>query len=336
MRARVIYNPTSGKELMKKYLADVLNELEQMGYETSAFATTPQKNSAKNEAKRAALDGFNLIVAAGGDGTINEVVNGIAPLPHRPRMAIIPAGTTNDFARALKIPRRTPLEAIKVVAKNQTVNMDIGLAGKEHYFINIAAGGGLTELTFEVPSELKTTFGYLAYIAKGAEMLPRIKPINMRIRYDEKVWEGNTSMFFVGLTNSVGGFEQYAPNARLDDGYFSLLIVKSANIVEIMRLITLMINDGKHIDDKKVIYAKAKEIEIESLDDERLMINLDGDYGGDAPIVLKTLPQHIKFYANLDDISDDAVLGYDVKDDELDEAAVRFVTQYENYTKKEE
>jgi len=336
MKARLIYNPTSGKELMKKHLADVLNELENMGYETSAFATTAEENSAKNEAKRAALAGFDLLVAAGGDGTINEVVNGIAPLENRPKMAIIPAGTTNDFARALKIPRTTPLEAIKIVGKNQTVKMDVGLASKDKYFINIAAGGGLTELTFEVPSELKTTFGYLAYIAKGAEMLPRIKPINMRIRYDDEVYEGSTSMFFVGLTNSVGGFEQYAPNARLDDGYFSLLIVKNANLIEIMRLITLMMNDGKHIEDKKVIYAKAKEIEVESLDGERLMINLDGDYGGDAPVTLQALAQHIEFYVNLDEISDDALLGYDVSDDEFDEAAVRFVAQYKSYNKEKE
>ncbi len=79
--------------------------MEESGYEASAYATTPEENSAKNEATRAAKAGFDLIVAAGGDGTINEVVNGIASLEQRPKMAIIPAGTTNDYARALKIPR---------------------------------------------------------------------------------------------------------------------------------------------------------------------------------------------------------------------------------------
>ena len=110
-KARVIYNPTSGKELIKKNLADILSILEECGYEASAFATTPEENSARNEAHRAARAGFDLLVAAGGDGTINEVVNGIAPLKRRPKMAIIPAGTTNDYARALKIPRDNIVKA---------------------------------------------------------------------------------------------------------------------------------------------------------------------------------------------------------------------------------
>src|SRR5699024_11085846 len=146
-KARVIYNPTSGKELLKKNLADILQALEESGYEASAYATTPEENSAKNEATRAAKAGFDLIVAAGGDGTINEVVNGIASLEQRPKMAISPAGTTNDYARALKIPRDNIKAAAEVIKKNQTVKMDIGLTD-DSYFINIAAGGYLTELTY--------------------------------------------------------------------------------------------------------------------------------------------------------------------------------------------
>ncbi|MDR2465281.1 MAG: diacylglycerol kinase [Streptococcaceae bacterium] len=311
MRARLIYNPKSGKEIMRKYLPDVLFELEIMGYETSTFQTTSEPHSAKNEAKRAALAGFNLIVAAGGDGTINEIINGIAPLANRPMVAIIPAGTTNDYARALKIPRTTPVEAIRVLKKNQTIEMDVGLAG-EKYFINIAAGGGLTELTFEVPSELKTMFGYLAYLAKGAEMLPRVKPLNVRITHDEGVYEGNTSMFFAGLTNSVGGFESYAPDAKLDDGFFSLIIIKSSNVIELMRLVALLLNNGEHIKDSKVVYVKTKTIKVEILDrGERMMLNLDGEYGGDAPVEMVNLQKHIKFFANLDEISSEAMLGYD-------------------------
>ena len=104
-RARIIYNPSSGRETLKPKLVDVLNVLENGGYETSTFATTPKPHSARDEAARVAKDGFDLIVAAGGDGTINDVINGIAPLEQRPKLGIIPAGTTNDFARALGIQR---------------------------------------------------------------------------------------------------------------------------------------------------------------------------------------------------------------------------------------
>lgn len=310
-KARVIYNPTSGKETMKRSLADILNALEQAGYEASAYATTPKPNSAKDEATRAALAGFDLIVAAGGDGTINEVVNGIAPLETRPKMAIIPGGTTNDYARALRIPRDNPKAAAEVILKNQTVKMDIGKT-PEQYFINIAAGGHLTELTYDVPSELKSVFGYLAYLAKGAELLPRIKPIKMKFKYDDGEYDGNASMFFLGLTNSVGGFEKIAPDAKLDDGKFSLIIVKTANVFEIVHLASLMLNGGKHIKDRRIIYTKTSKLEVSvPSDHHRLMINLDGEYGGDAPMTFENLHNHIEFFADLDAMPDGAVIGGD-------------------------
>ncbi|ALS38717.1 lipid kinase [Enterococcus rotai] len=342
-KARVIYNPTSGKELVKKNLADILSVVEECGYETSAFATTPEENSAKNEARRVAELGFDLIVAAGGDGTINEVVNGIAPLEKRPTMAIIPAGTTNDYARALKIPRDNILKAAEVIKKNQTVKMDIGKA-QDSYFINIAAGGHLTELTYEVPSELKSIFGYLAYLAKGAEMLPRVKPIKMRMEYDEGVYEGNASMFFLGLTNSVGGFEQIAPDAKLDDGKFSLIIVKTANVFEILHLAALMLNGGKHIEDNRLIYTKTSHLHAETLEpNSRMMINLDGEYGGDAPMEFTNLHQHIEMFANADAIPSNAIMGtvlddYDDDSDEEDEyleTSKEFVKEVERLTEED-
>lgn len=341
-KARVIYNPTSGKELVKKNLADILAVLEESGYEASAFATTPEKHSAAKEARRVAELEFDLIVAAGGDGTINEVVNGIAPLKKRPKMAIIPAGTTNDYARALKIPRDNILKAAEVIRKNQTVKMDIGKAGT-NYFINIAAGGHLTELTYEVPSELKSIFGYLAYLAKGAEMLPRVKPIKMRMTYDDGGYEGNASMFFLGLTNSVGGFEQIVPDAKLDDGKFSLIIVKTANVFEIVHLVALMLNGGKHIEDPRVIYTKTSYLYAETLDNEndRMMINLDGEYGGDAPMEFTNYHQHIEMFANADAIPSNAIMGSvlegfgDIEEEQYAAASKEFVREVEKLTEED-
>lgn len=307
MRARVIYNPTSGKELAKKNLADILNILEEAGFEASAYATTPVPFSARDEAQRVARAGFDLIVAVGGDGTINEVVNGIAPLPKRPKMAIIPAGTTNDYARALKIPRDNILKAAEVILKKQMLKIDIGQAN-DRYFINIGAGGYLTELTYGVPSQIKSVFGYLAYFAKGAEMLPKVKPIKMHLVYDEGEYTGEASMFFLSLTNSVGGFEQIAPDSQLDDGKFSLIIVKTANVVEIVHLFALMQNGAKHINDPRIIYTKTSKLFVNVLDEtEEMMINIDGEHGGDTPITFTNLKQHIEMFANLDEIDEKAM-----------------------------
>lgn len=328
-RARLIYNPTSGQEIMKKNVAEVLDILEGFGYETSAFQTTAEKNSARNEAERAAKSGFDLVIAAGGDGTINEVVNGIAPLKNRPKMAIIPTGTTNDFARALKVPRGNPIEAAKIIGKNQIIQMDIGKAYQDKYFINIAAAGSFTELTYTVPSQLKTTFGYLAYFAKGVELLPRVTKVPVKIKHDKGVFEGEISMLFSALTNSVGGFEQIAPDAKLDDGKFTLILVKTSNLFEIVDLIRLVINGGKHIGDKRIEYIKTSFIEIEPLSEERMMINLDGEYGGDAPIILKNLKNHISFFADTDEISDNALV-LDTEKASLNEMAQKFTHEVED------
>ena len=306
-RCRIIYNPTSGREAMKNNLVDILNILERAGYETSAYATTPEPNSAKNEAERAAKAGFNLIVAAGGDGTINEVVNGIAPLKHRPKLGINPAGTTNDYARALKIPREDPIGAAKVIAKGQTIKMDIGEAGK-NWFVNIAAGGLLTELTYGVPSQVKSLFGYLAYLVKGAELLPQIKPIKMHLEYEGGTYDGKASMFFLALTNSIGGFEQIVPDASLDDGKFTLIVVKTSNLIEILQLITMVLNGGKHVNDPRILYVKTSKLVAKPVD-EKMMINVDGEYGGDAPMTFKNHRQHLEIFANTDEIPDERITG---------------------------
>lgn len=334
-KARLIYNPTSGQEIMKKNVAEVLDILESYGYETSAFQTTPWPNSARDEAERAAKAGFDLVIAAGGDGTINEVVNGIAPLAKRPKMAIIPTGTTNDFARALKIPRGNPVEAAKIIGKNQMIKMDIGQARDDTYFINIAAAGSFTELTYSVPSQLKTTFGYLAYLAKGVELLPQVSKVPVRITHDEGIFEGDASMIFAAITNSVGGFEQIAPDAKLDDGKFTLIIVKTANLIEILHLIRLVLNGGKHINDRRVEYIKTGYMKIEPLSDKRMMINLDGEYGGDAPIELKNLKNHITFFANTDEISDDALV-LDPEELALEAIAHKFTHEVEDLDQEAE
>lgn len=327
-RCRIIYNPTSGREAMKNNLVDILNILERAGYETSAYATTPEPNSAKNEAERAAKAGFNLIVAAGGDGTINEVVNGIAPLKHRPKLGIIPAGTTNDYARALKIPREDPIGAAKVIAKGQTVKMDIGEAGK-NWFVNIAAGGLLTELTYGVPSQVKSLFGYLAYLVKGAELLPRIKPIRMHLEYDGGTYDGKASMFFLALTNSVGGFEQIVPDASLDDGKFTLIVVKTSNLIEILQLITMVLNGGKHVNDPRILYVKTSKLVAKPVD-EKMMINVDGEYGGDAPMTFKNHRQHLEIFANTDEIPDEAITGTEEEETSAREHFVEGVSHLED------
>ncbi|MUV38608.1 Diacylglycerol kinase (ATP) [Lentibacillus sp. JNUCC-1] len=288
-RARVIYNPTSGRELLKKELAHVLEQLEIAGYEASAHATIGESD-AIHAARTAVERKFDLVVAAGGDGTINEVINGISEQEWRPKLGILPGGTTNDFARALNIPRDIK-KALEVIVAGETMKLDVGRVN-EQYFINIAGGGKLTELTYDVPIKLKTMLGQLAYYMKGIEMLPSLKPIRARIEYDGNVFDENIMLFLVSNSNSVGGFEKLAPTAKLNDGYFDLIILKEANLAEFIRIATLALR-GAHLEDKHVIYTQAKHIKVDT--EEKMQLNIDGEYGGLLPGEFINLQEHIEF-----------------------------------------
>ncbi|CAM3916778.1 diacylglycerol kinase [Mesobacillus zeae] len=295
-RARIIYNPTSGREVFKKSLAEVLMKLEVAGYEASCHATTGE-GDATTAARIAVERRYDLVIAAGGDGTINEVINGIAEQEYRPKIGIIPTGTTNDFARAVHIPRGIDA-AVDIIVKGETIPVDVGRIN-DRYFINIAGGGRITELTYEVPSKLKTMLGQLAYYLKGIEMLPSLKASNVSIEYDGKLFEGEVMMFLVGLTNSVGGFEKLAPNASINDGMFSLLVLKKTNLAELIRISTLAIR-GEHINDPNVLYTNANRIKVHS--NETVLLNLDGEYGGTLPAEFENLYRHIEVFVPLDKI----------------------------------
>lgn len=171
------------------------------------------------------------------------------------------------------------------------MSLDIGKVN-EHYFINIAGGGKLTELTYDVPIKLKTMIGQLAYYVKGIEMLPSLKPARVKIEYDGNIIDEDIMIFLVSNSNSVGGFEKLAPNAKLDDGYFDLLILRKTNLAEFIRIVTLALR-GAHLEDDKVIHVQAKHIKVTPV--EQMQLNIDGEYGGQLPGEFINLKQHIEF-----------------------------------------
>lgn len=286
--ARIIYNPTSGREAFKESLAEVLERLEVGGYITSTHATTCAGDATQAAAKACDL-GFDLIVAAGGDGTVNEVVNGMAAFDERPALGIIPMGTVNDFANALHIPP-TIDEAVEMIVSGRSASIDIGRMNSK-YFINIAGGGKITEVSYEAPSKLKSIIGPLAYYVKGIEMLPKIRSTNVKIEYDDNVFEGKVMLFMLGLTNSIGGFEKLVPDARLNDGKFTLIIVEEAGLAEIGHIMTLATR-GEHLKHPKVHFFKAEEVDISSF--EEVHLNLDGEFGGVLPAHFINLKEHLE------------------------------------------
>lgn len=290
-KARLIYNPMAGKGKLKAQIPNLLERLNGAGFEATAYATTGP-GDATDEAGRAVDEGVDLIIAAGGDGTISEVINGIAPKPKRPAFAIIPAGTTNDFARALGIPKNYE-KAIDVIVDGYQIPIDIG-KGNDEYFVYLAGGGRITNLSHETPSKLKKAIGRPAYFLQGAKMLPQIRHEQIvRIEYDDEVFEGDILLFFIANTNSIAGFEKLTPDAIINDGKFDLLIVKKLTVANFLRLLLLAFR-GAHLKSRQLIYTKASRIKVETKAD--MILNLDGENGGKFPREFVNLHQHMKMF----------------------------------------
>lgn len=134
--------------------------------------------------------------------------------------------------------------------------------------------------------------GQLAYYLKGMEMLPSIRPTEVEIEYDGKLFHGEIMLFLVSLTNSVGGFEKLAPDSVLDDGMFDLIILKKVNLAEAIRVVSLALR-GEHIHDNNVIYTKANRVKVDVKD--KMQLNLDGEFGGMLPGEFENLYRHIEF-----------------------------------------
>ncbi|QDH21929.1 diacylglycerol kinase [Saccharibacillus brassicae] len=291
-RARLIYNPTSGREEMRRRLPDILQRLDEGGIETTVHATTGE-GDATLAAIDAAQRGYDIVIAAGGDGTIYEVVNGLADQEHRPGLGVFPLGTTNDLSRALGISRQWE-DYCDLVLRGESRPIDLGRAN-DRYFINIAGGGSLTELTYEVPSRLKTMIGQLAYYFKGIEKMVNLTPMQLKIEAEgQGEIEGEFMIFLIGNTNSVGGFEKLMPDARIDDGLLDVILLKKCNLAELIRVVS-MAQRGDHFNDPNVIYFRTQRLEVTS--PNNVLLNLDGELGGKLPGVFEVLPQHLRVFA---------------------------------------
>ncbi|MDF2936208.1 MAG: putative lipid kinase [Paenibacillaceae bacterium] len=273
---------------MKRRLPEILQRLERGGLETSTHATTGE-GDATLAAAEAVERGFDVIIAAGGDGTLYEVINGMAERENRPPLGLLPLGTTNDFARAMAIPKNLEA-ACDIIIRGSSRVIDLGKAN-QRYFINIAGGGSLTELTYEVPSRLKTMLGQLAYYMKGLEKLPRLRPVEIYLKSEDRELHEEVMVFLISNTNSVAGFEKLCPDAAIDDGLMDIILVKKCNLVEMIRVVTLALR-GEHLNDPHIIHFQSKHIQINSPDYTQL--NLDGEFGGTLPGTFSVLPSHLK------------------------------------------
>lgn len=296
MRAKIIINPSSGKQIVQKSLADIISTLvlDNTLSGTNVFYTQ-KKDDAFKEAKKIKKGMYDLLIAVGGDGTLNEVVNGVIESGSEVPIAIIPAGTVNDFSTFLGIPKE--ISAFCQMIRDYTiVNVDVGKV-KDKYFINVAAAGLLTDIAYKVSVDAKTVMGKLAYYAQGMIDLPQqlFKSIDITINSEEINFEQKEAlMFIVTNTPSVGGFKKLAPKAKINDNKLDVFIIHKP---ELGKAITLFVQilKGEHVNNPDVTYFQTKRLDISCKNINNFCIDIDGEQGCNLPVTIEAIPHAVKF-----------------------------------------
>lgn len=219
-RCLVIVNPTSGRERAPKYIP-LLSSVLSKRYDDVSIKLTQKAGDAKNFARRAAEKNKDII-CMGGDGTINEVINGMIPVRSDSCFGFIPFGTVNDLARALHIPR-SPQGAIRMLEQAKRTTIDVGKIN-DRYFINIVAAGLIPEAVSEVTIKEKTLFGSLAYFMKGFQALPKQHSYHSTSEKKTGRYPYFLPLVAAMLTDSAGSFRNLVPPEERNKGVIKLAL----------------------------------------------------------------------------------------------------------------
>jgi diacylglycerol kinase (ATP) len=289
VRAMLIINPSSGKEKAMDYEERAVGVLGKR-HDLVVIRYTEKAGDATKFAAEACDGTYETLLAMGGDGTINECVNGLAEKKQQPAFAFVPLGTVNDFARALQIPKK-PKEALDLLEGYHTKRVDIGKLGNR-YFMNVLAVGVIAEAVYDVTPEEKSKYGHFAYLREGAKAFRNKTPFLLQMDADGiEAYHDNAYMMLAAMTNSVAGFEKFAEQAKVDDHQFHIFLLKDLSIPKAASIIPDLVK-GKLGANEQVAYFKAKSIRVQS--DTKLVVNIDGDEGVPLPFQAEVLPEEIR------------------------------------------
>ena len=319
-RARLIVNPSSGKDKGPAYLPDI-NQALRARFGTLEIVITTGARDGEAAAAQAVRDGCDRVFVAGGDGTLNEVVNGLMSEDALARVPIglLPLGTGNDFARMLFL-SEDPEAAVASLLEEREIKADVGtLNGRA--FINASGGGFIAEVSDVVDDRLKSIAGKLAFLIGGAQVMLDYEPAAVRVAVpaagfkplsyesengpaegvgwrgegDQKVLDTTLHMFAICNAKQIGGGKLIAPHARIDDGWLDVCLVDAMPTIEFIALLGRVAAGGSHLGDARVRYFRARALEMSFARD--LKVNTDGELLEARTCAYGLLPGAARFLA---------------------------------------
>lgn len=270
-----IYNPKSGQGQIRNHLSAILEKLSAGGYDLTVYPTKESMDACRIVCQRAGE--FDLIVCSGGDGTLNEVVTGLMQEGITRCVGYIPAGSTNDFANSLGLPRQMD-KAAQLIVDGTPFSCDIGKFN-EDYFVYVAAFGMFTDVSYQTKQEMKNLFGHAAYVLEGMKRIGNWKSVHLEVESTEYTGSGDFILGLIVNSNSVGGFKGLTgKDIEINDGLFEVLLVHTpANLMEWQEAITTVLLQNKS--SRLVERFKTQRLTIRS--EEPVSWTRDGENGGE-------------------------------------------------------
>ena len=284
-RMLFIYNPIAGTGQIRASLSYILEAFAATGLEITVHPTRSSKDA--QEVMRTRGERYDLVVCSGGDGTLEEVAAGMLEGGFKIPVGYIPAGSTNDFASSLGIPKRLQSAAESIV-RGDVYSCDVGRLN-DGYFIYVAAFGAFTDVSYKTSQEWKNAIGHLAYLLEGARSLTTIK--SFKITYRSREQSGSGSFLYGMITNSesVGGFKGITGrDVTLNDGVFEVTLIKDPeNLIEWPGIVNALLARTSH-----PCIVSFKTAHVEFFSEEEVPWTRDGEYGGSyAHAVIDNLPR---------------------------------------------
>ena len=287
MKVKFIYNPYSCENLILSKLDKVISLHQEAGYTIVPYRITAGEDVgvALNDIK----DGnYKYILIAGGDGTVDSVVNAMAKSGISLPIGILPVGTANDFSKFLGMPSDVE-EACKQILSSEVKSVDLGSIN-DKYFVNVASTGLFTDVSQKTDVNLKNTIGKLAYYLKGLEELPNFRKLHVNILSKEVEFDGEMYLLLVFNGATAGNFN-LATRADACDGLLDIIMFKAVQIYELLPLFIKVLK-GEHLDSNKVLYFKTDYLKVECHED--IVTDIDGEKGPDFPLEIKCIKGGLK------------------------------------------
>ena len=274
-----IVNPRAGRNKPHGPLFDALSVLSQAGYLIRIRQTAAPGDAAEIAAREGPA--YDLVVAAGGDGTLNEVISGLMRLESPPLLGYLPQGTTNDFAASLQIPR-DPAAAAEDIAKGRLRALDIGQWNQRN-FIYVASFGAFTRSSYTASQAAKNALGHFAYILEGMKDLSTLRPYRIRLTADGETLDGDYLFGAVCNSTSIGGARKVGPGGGgVGEGRIEMMLgARPQNAPGPQNLVLALLN--QQYDSQGLVFRHVSSIHLET--EEDLPWSLDGEYAPSVPVV---------------------------------------------------